>query len=78
MMILYLHGLAKAHGVGQDAAEAGGGVILCQRLHDVVVQEPDTSNLDMCVSYGKGSTLQYTRLHTSIGKHGKRLSPGYE
>ena len=50
-----LHGLAETHGVGQDAAEARCGVVLHQRLHNVVVQESDPTHLHEERWVGRGS-----------------------
>jgi len=40
-----LQRLAEPHAVCQDTAEAGTRPIVLQRLHDVVVQKPNTTNL---------------------------------
>ena len=41
-----LQGLAQAHAVGQDAAQATAALKPLQRLHQVVIQEADPSDLD--------------------------------
>ncbi len=42
---MYLHSLAKAHGVGQNATEAGAAAEPRPRFDNVVVQESDAANL---------------------------------
>lgn len=40
-----LQGLAQSHAVCQNAAEPTAGLIALQRLHQVIIQETDPTNL---------------------------------
>ena len=40
-----LQGLAQAHAVGKDTAEATAALRPLQRLHQVIIQEPDPTDL---------------------------------
>lgn len=40
-----LQGLTQTHAVGQDTAKPTAALIALQRLHQVIIEEPDPTNL---------------------------------
>lgn len=60
-----LQSFAQTHAVCQDAAEPTAGLITLQRLHQVIVQETDTTNLQ-CMERESRTAMLIFSMQTHI------------